>query len=178
MAKQAPYPPKVKAALKEAYVEALREVGIIGAALSIAGFSRKSLRNWQAEDDEFMEDCQDAHQDAIDKAELVVRERGVDGWEEPVTYKGQPLYKRDPLTGDQLLDEDFMPIPLTVPRRNDELLKFFMSGNSAKYGTKKSQIEMSGPDGGPFHTERWVRFVDSDGDGRFDPLDEPTEEER
>lgn len=163
--------PKIKEALKDKYVEAFSKVGVTAPALRMAGFSRKALRDWTLEDKDFAQRCEDALEDAIDEAEYVVRQRGVEGWDEPLTHpNGDPIWKREPKTGELCLDEDFERIPLTVTMRNDDLLKFYTKANRAKYGDK-SKLELSGPDGGPIATERWIRYVDSDGDGRPDPLD-------
>lgn len=161
---------RLKQARKAKYVEALAAIGIIGPAAKIAGVHRRTILDWQNADKKFAKACDDAYEEAIDSAELKVRERGVDGWEKPIIYKGEPMFRRDPVTGDVLLDGNFDPIPLTESIRNDDLLKFYMEANRQKYN-KKTKLEHSGPNGGDIPTGLKIRFVDSDGDGGIDPLD-------
>lgn len=156
---------------KDTYVEAFARSGIVSPACREAGVSRETIRLWKLADKVFAARCADALEDAIDEAELVVRQRGVEGWTEIVKYKGQTIYKRVPMTGELELDDDFEPIPLTTEVRNDDLLKFYTSANRAKYGAK-SKLELSGPEGGAIPVERFIRFIGSDGDGRPDPFDE------
>ena len=53
--------------------------------------------------------------------------RGRDGFEEPVIYRGELQFKRDPETQELLLDESGFPIPLTVTKYSDAMLKLALS---------------------------------------------------
>lgn len=162
---------RLKQARKDKYVEALTKVGIIGPASEAAGVHRRTILDWQKADPEFAKACDDAFETAIDAAEVMVRERGVEGWEKPVIYKGEPMFRRDPVSGEILLDDNFEPIPLTESIRNDDLLKFYMEANRQKYN-RKTKLEHSGPNGGDIPTGLKIRFVSSDGEGGIDLLDD------
>lgn len=71
----------------------------------------------------------DALNECYDAAEESLRERAIDGWEEPVHYQGGPVWKLHPLTGEQLLDDNFEPIPYTVRKRSDTLLVKYLEAN-------------------------------------------------
>lgn len=144
---------------KEAFLRAYAATGVVGTACDRTGVPRSTVSHWRSEDDAFDEACDAAYRDAVDAAETELRNRAVHGVEEPVMYKGEPVWKRDPSTGEVLLDDDFNPVPLTVTRRSDRLLEVYMKANSDRYG-ERSSVELSGPGGAPLPTQVVVNFVD------------------
>ena len=167
---------RLQKAIKAKYLEALASHGVMGVAAKTAGITRESIRAWQLKDEEFAQECKDAIEDAIDKAEMEIVKRGVEGFDRPVMYKGQQIYKREPSTGELMIDDNFDYVPLTESIHSEDLLKFYTQAKRKEFGQKGS-LQLSGPDGGPIPVERFVRFISSDGNGRPDPLDAPGPEE-
>ncbi len=163
-------------AKKDLFVEAYATTGVIGPAAKVAGVHRRTILDWKEADPDFKQRCGDAYEDAIDVAELEIRNRGVHGRQKPVMYKGRPMFVYDPRTGDLVLDDDFEPVVLMETVDSNKLLEFYTSGTRNKFNAKQ-RVELSGPDGGNIPVERFIRFVGSDGDGRPDPIDEPGPEE-
>lgn len=139
-------------AKQEAFLEAYEKVGIVGPACQKAGVGRSTYYYWRESDEEFAQKAADAYQLAVDVAELELRNRAVEGIDEIVMYRGEPVWKRDPSTGEIMLDKDFEPIPLTIRRRSDKLLETYMKANRHRY-RDKSSVEVSGPEGGPVETK-------------------------
>lgn len=169
---------RVRAAKKGKFLEAYRAHGVIGPACSVAGIGRTTFKRWRQEDEEFAAAVQDAYDDAVDAGEAELRARGVVGVDEPVLYKGEPVWRRDPQTGELLLDDDFEPIPFTINRRSDRLLEVYVRSHRPQY-KERTEVSMTGPDGGPVKQDVTVRYVlpdgrtvgDYDGDGP-DPLED------
>lgn len=156
-------------ARKEIFLGAYAAEGVIQPACLAADISRTTYRRWRKDDDAFSAGCDDALQAAIDAGERELRRRGVDGVEEHLTYKGEPIWRRDPDTGDLLLDDDFNPVPFTVRRQSDRLLEVYVRSHRPIY-KEKSALELSGPGGGAIPSALTIRFVESDGEGGIDPL--------
>jgi hypothetical protein len=170
---------------KAKFLEAYAKTGVLGPALKAAGISRSSYKKWRKDDEEFDEACDDALQTAVDEGELALRTRGIDGVEEPVLYKGEPIWKRDPVTGQVMLDDDFNPIPYTIMTRSDRLLEVYTRAHRPEYSEKRS-VELSGPGGKAIESAVTVTYVlpkgktpeDYANDGQpaddvdFDPLED------
>ena len=126
------------------FLEAYAVTGVIGPAVKAADISRSTYYNWIRDDEAFDLAVKMAFEDAVDIAESAVVNRGVEGIEEPVFYKGEPIWKRDPETGSILTDDDFNPIPFTVNKTSDRLLEFYLAANRKKYNAKQA-LEITGP---------------------------------
>ncbi|KFH18415.1 hypothetical protein ELZ19_06790 [Brucella abortus] len=157
-------------ARKTAFLEAYARTGVIGDGCRAAGVSRSTYKRWrygskatgEEPDEEFDRACQDALDCAVDDAELELRRRAVEGVEEVMTYRGEPVWRRDPATGEVLLDDDFNPIPFTISRRSDKLLEVYVKAHRAQYRDKGS-LELGGMGGGPIEQAVTVRYVLPDG---------------
>ena len=168
--------PTDKALKQAAFLQAYSLTGVIGDAASAVGVTRTTVRNWR-DDEEFEERFQDAFEEAIDPVEIELRKRAMLGFEKPVIYQGIPMFRRDPLTGDLILDDDFNPIPLTEPVQNNDLLKLYIAANRGKYNPKTT-LEHQGPGGTQLPRQVQVVFVEADGKGGKlqegeEPIDDP-----
>lgn len=150
---------------KELFLEHYRVHGNISAACRHLGYKSSNVYyTWIEDDEEFALEAERAFEESVDEAEAELRARAVTGKEYPVTLKdGTPVYKRDPDTGEIMMDENFDPIPLTVTRTNDDLLKFYIAGvRRRRFGTTSSvKMEHSGPGGGPIPTKVELVFIDA-----------------
>lgn len=146
------------------FLKELGQHGIVGRALKTVNATRQDYDNW-CNDGDFKARSAWAIEDAVDFAEDILRQRAVDGLPEEILYKGQPVYKRDPDTGELLLDaETGAPQPLTIKRRSDDLLKFYLQANRNKYQTNKAAVNLEAT--GEQVSGIQITFVNSDGDGR------------
>ena len=142
---------------QEAFLQALLEYGHDGAAAMAAGISVAAVSNWKRED-EFNERYNDAF---VKFSGSLVREaitRGRDGYQEPIVYKGEVQYIRDSETGELMLDDALMPIPATITKKSDGLLKMALRANIKEY-QPNSSIELTGPDGTPITNNITVEFI-------------------
>lgn len=73
---------------QDTFLEALRNVPVILLACHKAGVSRASAYVHKAKDSAFSDAWEEAMQDGVDRAELEVHRRAVQGNEEPVHYQG------------------------------------------------------------------------------------------
>lgn len=74
---------------KDAFIEAFRTKGIVAVGLRAAGIPRAVYYEWIETDPDFKKQVQYALEDANDYVREKVFERGVEGYEEPLTYQGQ-----------------------------------------------------------------------------------------
>lgn len=128
--------------IEKFFVE-LAETGVEAQALRAAGMTRGDLRELK-QDAKFSERYDDAIADASDAIELEVHRRSVAGWQEPVVYQGEPVWKRCPRTGEPLLDENFDRIPFTVNRKSDGLLAKLVEAKKPEQFGKKQSIDLTG----------------------------------
>jgi len=153
----------LRASKKAKFLEAYCGLGIIGPCCTAADISRSTYNNWRDADEIFDAACDEAYLVAIELAEMELRARAVDGIEEPVLYKGEPVWKRDPATGNILLDDEtFDPIPFTTIRKSDDLLKFFIKGHMENY-REKGSLEVTGKGGKDLNTPLTIQYVLPDG---------------
>lgn len=119
---------------KEAFLKALRETGVVAHAARIASPGTKTptttFYEWRLLDEEFAREWDAALEQAIADAELELRRRAIDGWEEPVFQKGE-------LVG-------------TVKRKSDRMLELLIKRHIPQYNEKR-QVEYSG--GVDFHLQ-------------------------
>lgn len=113
-----------------AFLAAYRACGNISKAARIAGVHRSMHYDW-LDDPAYAADFASAHEEACDALEEEARLRAVDGWQEPVIYKGEIMYDyvRDE-NGEPVLDEEGYPVkakvPLTVRKHDSNLLTFLL----------------------------------------------------
>ncbi len=150
------------AARKALFLTCYARIGVIGPACDASGISRSSYKGWRKEDGDFDEACDLAFQQAVDLAELELRRRAIEGVDDVVMYKGEPVWRRNPDTGDLVLDDDFEPVPFVETRYSDRLLEVYVKAHRQIY-RERSALELGGPDGKPFKTEVEVRYVLPDG---------------
>lgn len=76
-------------ARRDAVLAALAETGVLSAACVVAGVNRATVFRWKKDDEEFAAAYADALEQAADKIESEARRRAVEGFDEPVYYKGE-----------------------------------------------------------------------------------------
>lgn len=162
--------------LKGLIVDAAQTAPSFRQACIQAGVPYSTGVQWKNQDEEFGKAVAAARDEYRETLRETAHERAVSGWERVVFHKGEPVWKRDPKTGEIMLDEDFNPIPWTEKVVSDRILERVMEANVPEYA-KKSSLEVSGPNGGSIPTEIKVTLVKSDGNGkRLHPKQEEEED--
>lgn len=113
---------------QRAFLAAYRVTGVISEAARRAEINRASHYDW-LEDPAYAAEFADAHEEACDYLESEARRRAVEGWEEPVIYKGQP--SMTPVLdsdGKLVLNDDGEVIykPLTVVKKDSNILMLLL----------------------------------------------------
>ena len=136
-------------------LEGMLVSGTLAAASRKAGVSRSTIVNWRDTDPDFAEALAEAEETHVDDVVEQLKIRGVDGDEQIVYFKGEPIPKRDMETGEPLLDDDFNPIYHTRIIKSDDLLKFYLKSKRAEF-REKTDLTLLGPGGGPVQTDNTV----------------------
>lgn len=107
---------------KQAFLGHFSKHGNVGRACRQTGISRLELDSLLTTDPAFRQAVDDAEADLADDAEDEMRRRAVEGVEETVYYKGGPVFKLDPITGEPILGEDGEAIAYKRRVYSDSLL--------------------------------------------------------
>lgn len=152
---------------KRAFLTAFERLGNISRAADAAEISRGTHYDWMEKDPAYRAGFEKAHRRASDLLEEEARRRAVEGWEEPIVYKGGISGRwsmpdgsdpYDPATGRRKPDAVFEP--LTIRKYSDTLLIFLMKGNNPdKFGDK---LRHSGVVGMPERPEDYHRMTDEE----------------
>ncbi|WP_130470283.1 hypothetical protein [Candidatus Magnetaquicoccus inordinatus] len=84
-----PASPAFPSKRRQIFLKALALGGVVTHAAASAGASRKTLYAFRATNPEFAEEWDNALESFADSLEQAARQRGVDGWQEPVYQGGQ-----------------------------------------------------------------------------------------
>lgn len=139
------------------FLEALKACGIYAQAARRVGVSYSAVMQNKANNADFAHACDEAMEEAVDRAEAEAWRRGVEGFEEPVVYQGQLTlqYRRDergqvildeaghPIP---LLDDQGRPVPLTVRKHSDAMLALVLKGRRKQVFAERTEI--TGANGG------------------------------
>jgi hypothetical protein len=100
---------------KTMFLDALsRHASVVEAVASQRWYSFEFFETWRAKDTEFALQWERALERAVDSLRREAWRRGAEGYDEPVTHKGQYCYQDDPVTG--------KPEMVTVRKYSDHLL--------------------------------------------------------
>lgn len=138
-------------------LDGMRKKGTNAAAARAAGVSYSTISRWKQEDEEFRKAMHEAHEEHVDEAVEELHARAVEGDEQLVYFKGEPVPKRDPLTGEPMLDDNFEVIYYTRKVKSDQLLQFFLKSKRPEF-RDKTDLTLLGPDGGPVQTDNKVTW--------------------
>jgi hypothetical protein len=148
---------------QHSFLAAYAECGIIADAARAAGIGRRSHYDWLQNDasGEYKQAFEDAEEEAIERMESECRRRAVEGTREPVIYQGKLCYT--PMIDDSgavVRDAEGNPlaVPLTVPRKSDNLLMFVLKAKRPDKYRDNATVEHTGTGGGPMALE--VIFID------------------
>jgi hypothetical protein len=134
------------------FLEALNQGASIAAAARLAGYGRRSIYEWRAQDAEFAAACEEALECGTDLLEDEALRRAKDGIDEPKFYEGDVCGH--------------------VRRYSDTLMIFLLKAR--RPGKYKERAEITGQDGAPLLNCIEVRFIKPEGDGSRGTLAEAT----
>lgn len=137
---------------KPAFLAALASVPVVQRACDAVGIERCNAYRARKGDKAFAEAWDEALEAGVDKAEVELFRRAVDGFEEPVIDRGRLVYRHHRSVDEEgeehwamLLDDAGQPIPLTIRRHSDALLALIMKGRRKKLYAERT--ELTGADG-------------------------------
>lgn len=110
----------------EEFLRHLQRTGLPASAARAAGTTLKKIEEWRQQSEEFAEAYNTTLELNIDEMEATARNRAINGWEEPVFYKGYECG--------------------TVRKFDNGLLRWLIEGNRDRYSPK---VKHTGHDGGP-----------------------------
>lgn len=141
---------------REAFLAALRFMPVVTYACNVVDIVPSTAYRQRTLDPTFAKEWDEALEAGVDRAEIEAFRRGVDGYEEPVVYKGELMVVQEP---HQVVDDDGIertvwrpkldprgnPIPLTIRKHSDTMLGRVLAARRSSYRT--SATEISNPDG-------------------------------
>jgi len=133
--------------VKQQIVDAYRKAPSLRSACRSVNCPPSTAYLWKNSDEEFAEALLEAREEYRDYLRDMAQRRA-EGVEKVVIYKGEVMYRRNPLDGMLVLDENFEPIVLTEIVHSDRILETLMTGNLPEH--KKSGgvgLSIGGGDG-------------------------------
>lgn len=168
---------------KAAFLEAFAPRANVSEAARVAGVGRRMYYHWRRDDEEFRHAAEDLAAACVDRARQEIYERGMGLKTQVVLDKDKnPVYRRDPYTGELVLSDDFELIPLEMPVNCPQSLFRYLEANAREYAKQPAGVHvgLSAPDGEEEGERRiTVTYVlpdgkteaDYDHGGGDDPLD-------
>lgn len=138
--------------VRELFLESLRKTPNVSAAARACGVSPSTAYAHRQADQSFAEAWDEAIEECVDTLEAKLYERAVEGYEEPVVYKGQIA---------TTVTETGEIKPVTIRKFSDTVGMFLLKGRRRRIYGDASSIELSGPGGKPIEmtdTERAKRL--------------------
>ncbi len=115
-----PFGPKITA-----FLAAIRVMPNVTRAARAAKINRSLHYAKLKSSAEYAAEFQLAEQMGYDAVSDVAVTRATEGWQEPVVYQGRIALQEDPVTGKS--------VPVTVPRIDNQLLRFILESRHPKY---------------------------------------------
>lgn len=138
---------------RTAFLREFARTGVVAAAVRAAGVGPDVVKHWR-KDPAFRELYDEAREEAADALEQEARRRALDGYDEPVLYRGLPTIARDPATGEERL--------LTVRRYSDQLLAILLKAARPEKFRENHSVEVEARGGvlvvpAAIDPESWAR---------------------
>lgn len=122
------------------FLRAFAHRGIVLEGCRAAGVSRDAVYHWRETSEWFSTLYDIAVEEAADRIEAEAIRRAVDGYDEPVIYRGMPTTVVDPETGEQR--------QLTVRKYSDALMALVLKGARPEKYRENHKVEVEGGAGG------------------------------
>lgn len=114
--------------VKQQIVDAFRKAPSLRSACLSVNCAPSTAYLWKNSDEDFNNALAEAREEYRDYLREMAQRRA-EGVEKVVIYKGEVMYRRNPLDGMLILDENFEPIVLTEIVHSDRILETLMTGN-------------------------------------------------
>jgi hypothetical protein len=109
---------------QRAFLTAYATCGVISRAAEAAGIARQTHYDWMNNDPEYVEAFKQAEEEAAESLEAEARRRALEGWEEPVYYKGRVVG--------------------SVRKYSDTLLMFMLKGAKPEKYKERAEVKHEG----------------------------------
>jgi hypothetical protein len=143
-------PPRKPLRWERPFLTALRLTGVVVRASDAAGVSRYAAYQHRDRHPDFAEAWAAAHAEGADRLEAEARRRAVDGTDEPVIHRGQPMGHWEDAGGNRL--PQYAPgarfVPLTTKRYSDQLLALMLKAALPEKYRERADVSLTGPGGG------------------------------
>ena len=135
---------------QELFLMAYAKHGILTESLRASGTKEGDYHRWMTQDEVFAGLFQEARRAWGDKIREWVNNVAMDGVPEPVVYKGQIQYERDPDTGEIVYDVRGQKVPVMVPKRDNRVLLRLAEANLDEFAKGRAGGDHSkGPKAAP-----------------------------
>ena len=159
-----------EATKQESFLTAYAEKGILTDALRAGGVMESDFNRWMTQDEVFVDNFQSARRCWADHVRGWVNAAAMEGIPEPVIYKGQVQYQRDPDTGEFILDARGHRIPVTVNKRDNRVLMKLAEANLDEFARGRQGGDHTSKKGISGGVNLNISFVPAK-DGRPAPID-------
>ena len=141
--------------LKESFLAALADDGIVRYAAERVGIHRSTAYAWRNSDSNFKERFDLAVEDSSDLLERALWNRAIYGVAKPLVSGGHVVYREEVYrdkNGEIVLNNGkpvMIPVePIIIYEYSDRLGEVLLKGRRPEY-RERQQVEVSGPNGGP-----------------------------
>ena len=156
---------------QERFLTAYAEHGILTKALRASEITSADFNRWMTQDEVFATEMfQDARRAWADRIRGWVNEAAMEGIPEPVVYKGQIQYERDPDTGEIVRDARNRRVPVTVNKRDNRVLLRLAEANLDEFAKGRQGGDHTSRKGVAGGRNVHINFIPADG-GRPAPMD-------
>ena len=156
---------------QERFLTAYAEKGIMLPALRESNVMETDFHRWMTQDETFVELFQSARRAWADRVRDWINRAAMEGIPEPVFYKGQKQYERDPDTGELLRDAQGHKVPVTVNKRDNKVLLRLAEANLDEFAKGRhggDHVSGKGRTSGGVNLN--INFIPAQ-DGRVAPID-------
>jgi hypothetical protein len=144
------------------FLENFKIYGLESIAMDACGIDSDILNLW-LECPTFKKRYDEAALLSVERIEALAMDVAKHGRRHPLYFKGEPVYQRNPVTNELLIDpETFEYIPAYETKYDESLLKFFIQGNKKKYKEGGDMLRLS--DQAP--TNIVINLISADGSKR------------
>lgn len=160
--KPIPLTPEKRREKQQIFLDAYGECGVIKYACRVAQINRSTVRYWLEHDKDFKDVFPDSKEDACDTLEFAAYTQAVEGTEEPAVSMGKLVYEEELVldeNGEQVYDSKGRPVTrrgnlVTIKKYSPQLLITLLKANMPEKYRERTQVEHSGPGGGPIQIQR------------------------
>jgi len=146
-------PDRPTRAKQAAFLEAVAIYGTITRACTESGVGRQTHYDWLKKSQVYVDCFLEAEKIFADRVRDAVRQRAVDGWQEPVIYQGQYQFVNETNDAGEVTKRHMV----TVRKFSDRLLELLAKAKCPEF---RDKLEVGGKDGKPIEGKITIEFVE------------------